>query len=77
MTIAVDVATRTAAPRCCARRHQSRSTRHCCWPNAGPGTDAAGWANALRLSGPRMPHARLLDVDARMREAAARPVIVP
>jgi len=36
-----------------------------------------GWANALRLSASRMPHARLLDVDARMREAAARPVIVP
>ncbi|WP_328466526.1 Mu transposase C-terminal domain-containing protein [Actinoplanes sp. NBC_00393] len=36
-----------------------------------------GWANALRLSASRMPYARLVDIDARMREAAARPVIVP
>lgn len=36
-----------------------------------------GWANALRLSASRLPRARLLDVDARMRAAAARPVIVP
>jgi hypothetical protein len=36
-----------------------------------------GWANALRLSASRMPHARLVDIDTRMREAAARPVIVP
>jgi transposase InsO family protein len=36
-----------------------------------------GWTNALRLSASRMPHARLVDIDTRMREAAARPVIVP
>lgn len=36
-----------------------------------------GWAEALRMSSSRMPHQRLMDIDARMREAAARPVIVP
>ena len=36
-----------------------------------------GWASALRMSSSRLPHARLLDVDARMELAAARPVIVP
>jgi hypothetical protein len=36
-----------------------------------------GWAAALRMSASRLPHARLLDVDARMELAAARPVIVP
>ena len=36
-----------------------------------------GWANALRLSASRMPYARLVDIDTRMRESAARPVIVP
>ncbi|WP_280185675.1 MULTISPECIES: Mu transposase C-terminal domain-containing protein [Nocardia] len=36
-----------------------------------------GWASALRMSASVLPHDRLLAVDARMREAAARPVIVP
>ena len=36
-----------------------------------------GWAAALRMSASRLPHARLLDIDARMELAAARPVIVP
>jgi len=36
-----------------------------------------GWADALRMSASRLPHERLLTIDARMREAAARPVIVP
>ncbi len=36
-----------------------------------------GWAAALRMSASRLPHARLLDIDARMQAAAARPVIVP
>jgi putative transposase len=36
-----------------------------------------GWADALRLSASRLPHGRLLDIDARMAAAAARPVIVP
>ena len=36
-----------------------------------------GWAAALAMSASRLPHARLLDIDARMQAAAARPVIVP
>jgi transposase InsO family protein len=36
-----------------------------------------GWSAALRMSASRLPHARLLDIDARMEAAAARPVIVP
>ena len=36
-----------------------------------------GWSGALRMSASRLPHARLLDIDARMELAAARPVIVP
>jgi transposase InsO family protein len=36
-----------------------------------------GWAEALKLSASRLPHGRLLDVDARMAAAAARPAIVP
>ncbi len=36
-----------------------------------------GWSQALRMSASLLPHARLLDIDARMELAAARPVIVP
>ncbi len=36
-----------------------------------------GWSASLRMSASVLPHARLLDIDARMELAAARPVIVP
>lgn len=36
-----------------------------------------GWVDALRMSVLRLPYERLLTIDARMREPAARPVIVP
>jgi len=36
-----------------------------------------GWAESLRMSASILPHDRLLDIDARMEQAAARPVIVP
>jgi len=78
LTIAVDVATRTI----CAAVLRPAGTK---------AVDAAlllarmlvpepmrpGWAAALRMSASRLPHARLLDADARMELAAARPVIVP
>jgi transposase InsO family protein len=78
LTIAVDVATRTI----CAGVLRPVGTK---------AVDAAlllarmlvpelmrpGWSAALRMSASRLPHARLLDVDARMELAAARPVIVP
>ncbi|KLO27164.1 Mu transposase C-terminal domain-containing protein [Mycobacterium haemophilum] len=36
-----------------------------------------GWSAALQMSASVLPHARLVDIDARMQLAAARPVIVP
>ncbi|SCG17573.1 Mu transposase, C-terminal [Micromonospora echinofusca] len=36
-----------------------------------------GWADALAMARSRIPHRRLLDLDARLEHAAARPVIVP
>ncbi|MDF3313400.1 Mu transposase C-terminal domain-containing protein [Rhodococcus sp. T2V] len=36
-----------------------------------------GWAEALRMSVSRLPHRSLADIDARMEQAAAKPVIVP
>lgn len=78
LTIAVDVATRTI----CAALLRPVGTK---------AVDAAlllarmlvpepmrpGWNAALRMSVSRIPHARLLDIDTRMAEAAAKPVIVP
>ena len=78
LTIVVDVATRTI----CAAVLRPVGTK---------AVDAAlllarmlvpepmrpGWSGALGMSASRLPHARLLDIDARMELAAARPVIVP
>lgn len=78
LTIAVDVATRTI----CAAVLRPIGTK---------AVDAAlllakmlvpepmrpGWSAALAMSASILPHARLLDIDARMQQAAARPVIVP
>ncbi|MEX5712943.1 integrase [Parafrankia sp. FMc6] len=78
LTIAVDVATRTI----CAGVLRPVGTK---------AVDAAlllarmlvpepmrpGWSTGLRMAASRLPHARLVDIDARMELAAARPVIVP
>ncbi|WP_322770243.1 Mu transposase C-terminal domain-containing protein, partial [Frankia sp. Cr1] len=78
LTIAVDVATRTI----CAAVLRPVGTK---------AVDAAlllarmlvpepmrpGWSTALRMAASRLPHARLVEIDARMELAAARPVIVP
>lgn len=36
-----------------------------------------GWPEALRMRASRLPHAELTEVDSRLAEAAAKPVIVP
>ena len=36
-----------------------------------------GWAQVLAMSASALPYQRLLDIDARMEHAAARPVIIP
>ena len=36
-----------------------------------------GWPTVLQMAASQLPHERLVAIDARMREAAARPVIVP
>lgn len=78
LTIAVDIATRTI----CAAVLRPESTK---------AVDAAlllakmlvpevmrpTWPQALAASASRLPHARLLEIDARFEHAAAKPVIVP
>ncbi|NJP49789.1 transposase [Streptomyces sp. SBST2-5] len=78
LTIAVDVATRTI----CAAVLRPAGTK---------AVDAAlllakmlvpeplrpGWSEALAMSMTLIPHQRLLELDARLEQAAAKPVIVP
>ncbi|WP_234392920.1 hypothetical protein [Amycolatopsis sp. AA4] len=74
LTIAVDVATRTI----CAAVLRPVGTKAV---DASlllakmlvPEPMRPGWADALRMSASRIPHERLLTIDTRMREAAARP----
>nr|WP_307717712.1 Mu transposase C-terminal domain-containing protein [Streptomyces sp. V4I23] len=78
LTIAVDVATRTV----CAAVLRPMGTKAV---DASlllarmlvPEPMRPGWSASLRMAASRMPHLRLLDVDARMEQAAAKPVIVP
>ncbi|GGX17791.1 transposase [Streptomyces noursei] len=78
LTIAVDVATRTI----CAAVLRPVGTKAV---DASlllarmlvPEPMRPGWSAALRMAASRMPHMRLLNVDTRMEQAAAKPVIVP
>ncbi|MFF3275861.1 Mu transposase C-terminal domain-containing protein [Streptomyces chrestomyceticus] len=78
LTIAVDVATRTI----CAAVLRPVGTKAV---DASlllarmlvPEPMRPGWSASLRMSASRMPHRQLLGVDARMEQAAAKPVIVP
>src|SRR6476661_7110724 len=78
LTIAVDVATRTI----CAAVLRPVGTKAVdavllLARMLVPEPMRPGWSAALRMSASRLPHARLMDIDARMELAAARPVIVP
>jgi putative transposase len=78
LTIAVDVATRSI----CAAvlrpvRTKAVDAALLLARTLVPEPMRPGWAATLRMSASRLPHARLLDIDARMELAAARPVIVP
>ncbi|WP_208754141.1 hypothetical protein [Streptomyces bauhiniae] len=78
LTVAVDVATRTI----CAAVLRPAGTK---------AVDASlllakmlvpeplrpGWPESLAMSATLIPHAQLLDIDARLEQAAAKPVIVP
>ncbi|NDU75479.1 DDE-type integrase/transposase/recombinase [Actinomadura sp. DSM 109109] len=78
LTIAVDVATRTI----CAAVLRPEGTKAV---DASlllakmlvPEPMRPGWSQSLAMSRSLLPHASLMDVDARMEAAAAKPVIVP
>ena len=78
LTIALDVATRTI----CAAIVRPRATKAV---DASlllarmlvPEPMRPGWSQALSMAHSRIPHPRLLELDARLEQAAARPVIAP
>ncbi|MFE3070215.1 Mu transposase C-terminal domain-containing protein [Streptomyces sp. NPDC059247] len=78
LTIAVDVATRTI----CAAVLRPMGTKAVdasllLARTLVPEPMRPSWPSALRMAASRMPHRRLMDVDTRMEQAAAKPVIVP
>ncbi|MGE2818041.1 integrase catalytic domain-containing protein [Mycobacterium heidelbergense] len=78
LTIAVDVATRTI-PTAVLRSVGTKAVDAALLlaKMVVPEPMRPGWSAALQMSASVLPHARLLDIDARMELAAARPVIVP
>jgi hypothetical protein len=78
LTAAVDVATRTI----CASALRPMGTKAV---DASlllarmlvPEPMRPGWVETLRMSASRLPHRQLADIDARMQDAAAKPVMVP
>ncbi|MCK9871405.1 Mu transposase C-terminal domain-containing protein [Nocardiopsis dassonvillei] len=78
LTIALDMATRTI----CAAIVRPRATKAV---DASlllarmlvPEPMRPGWSQALSMAHSRIPHPRLLELDARLKQAAARPVIAP
>ncbi|MEV5595990.1 Mu transposase C-terminal domain-containing protein [Streptomyces sp. NPDC052496] len=78
LTIAVDVATRTI----CAAVLRPVGTKAVdaallLARTLVPEPMRSSWPVTLRMAASRIPHRQLLDADARMEQAAAKPVIVP
>ncbi len=77
LTIAVDVATRSIVAGS-SRRAPKRSTRSRCWPGWWwPDPLRPGWPESLMFAHSTSPYERLLSIDARFEQAAARTVILP
>ncbi|MEU0490776.1 Mu transposase C-terminal domain-containing protein [Nocardiopsis sp. NPDC006139] len=78
LTIALDVATRTI----CAAIVRPKATKAVdasllLARMLAPEPMRPGWSKALSMAHSRIPHPRLLELDARLEQAAARPVIAP
>lgn len=77
MTGLVDVATRTVPAAVLRPTTKSVDASVLLARTVTPEPMRPGWADALRMSRSALPYQRLLDIDARVEHAAARPVIVP
>jgi len=78
LTIALDIATRTIAA-AVLRRHGTKAVDAALLlaRTLVPESMHPGWSDALSMAVSRIPHARLLPLDARLEQAAAKPVIAP
>lgn len=77
MTALIDVATRTVPAAVLRPSTRSVDASVLLARTLTPEPMRPGWADALRMSRSALPWERLLDIDARLEHAAARPVIVP
>ncbi|MGH3761042.1 Mu transposase C-terminal domain-containing protein, partial [Actinophytocola sp.] len=78
LTIALDIATRTIAA-AILRPHGTKAVDAALLlaRTLIPEPMRPGWSEALSMAASRIPHARLLTLDARLEQAAAKPVIAP
>ena len=77
LTGMIDVATRTVTAAVLRPTTKSVDASVLLTRTATPEPMRPGWADALAMSRSALPWHRLLDIDARLEHAAARPVIVP
>jgi hypothetical protein len=77
LTGMIDVATRTVTAAVLRPTTKSVDASVLLARTVTPEPMRPGWADALAMSRSALPWHRLLDIDARMEHAAARPVIIP
>jgi len=77
LTGMIDVATRTVTAAVLRPTTKSVDASVLLARTVTPEPMRPGWADALAMSRSALPWRRLLDIDARMEHAAARPVIIP
>jgi hypothetical protein len=77
LTGMIDVATRTVTAAVLRPTTKSVDASVLLARTITPESMRPGWADALAMSRSALPYQRLLNIDARMEHAAARPVIIP
>ncbi len=77
LTGMIDVATRTVTAAVLRPTTKSVDASVLLARTVTPEPMRPGWAQALAMSASALPYQRLLDIDARLEHAAARPVIIP
>ena len=77
LTGMIDVATRTVTAAVLRPTTKSVDASVLLARTVTPEPMRPGWATALAMSASALPYQRLLDIDARLEHAAARPVIIP
>lgn len=77
LTAMVDIATRSITAAVLRPSTKAADASALLARSVTPEPMRPGWAEALRMSRSALPHRRLLSIDERLEQAAARPVIVP